>query len=193
MHASYIDAEEPATILPTLVEGYVVCRRGTMERRVISAVLGSCRHDRTIHAMLKRYGEHGKISPGEDNDGATSDVVAPLSTRRSRDGRMGSEGARNCPASPASTTEKVLSDTMLTDVQRGLGRKRRKVSGCLLTTMSHGRTYWSTVLALGTIPRRNFTRKRGDDLKIRHVIGYIFQPHVTQLLAWGSIRFRVGR
>lgn len=40
--------------------------------------------------------------------------------------------------------------------------------------------------------RRKHSRRKSDDSKIQHVWRFIFQPDVTQLLAWGTIRIRSG-
>lgn len=58
--------------------------------------------------------------------------------------------------------------------------------------MRHGCTEWATVVAMGYISRRKFSHKREDDSKISHVFWYIFSPDVTQLLAWRTIRLKVG-
>lgn len=42
--------------------------------------------------------------------------------------------------------------------------KRRKLSREMCATMSQGWTDWATVIAIGSILRRNLSRKRGDDI-----------------------------
>lgn len=71
--------------------------------------------------------------------------------------------------------------------------KRWKISGGMRSMLSQGRTDWETMMAVGGIFRRKHSRMKGNNAKIRHVLHFIFQPDVTQLLAWGTIRIKCGR
>lgn len=70
--------------------------------------------------------------------------------------------------------------------------KRRKSCRGLPSTLKNGRRDWETVRGQGKIPRQKFSRRKGDDEKIRHVIKYMIQPEATQLLAWRTIRLYFG-
>lgn len=43
VHAAYFGAEDPSHIVATIVEGYIACWRGSVERQMLRTVLASCK------------------------------------------------------------------------------------------------------------------------------------------------------
>lgn len=66
-----------------------------------------------------------------------------------------------------------------------------KLSGGLRSTLSNVICDWAILLTVSSIPHGRFSRCPGDDDQIKHVLQYVFQPGITQLLAWGTIWLRV--
>lgn len=64
---------------------------------MLHPVVGSCLDDRKIDVLLKRLGEDGDSSPGEDDEGVSSDVVPLHAKPRNEDQIRSSERTNNCP------------------------------------------------------------------------------------------------
>lgn len=54
LFSAFIDGEDPALIVPSIVRGCVACRRGSLERRMLRAVLASCKADRNVDTLLHK-------------------------------------------------------------------------------------------------------------------------------------------
>lgn len=50
--SSFIDEEDPAIIVLTIVHGYIACTLGSVERHFLGTVIASCRVDSKVHMML---------------------------------------------------------------------------------------------------------------------------------------------
>lgn len=51
---SFVDGEDPALIVPTIVQEYVSCTRASVEWHVLRAFLASCKEDRKVATLLRK-------------------------------------------------------------------------------------------------------------------------------------------
>lgn len=172
LQTSFVDGKNAKLVVPTLVGVYVSATRGSIEHRVLctdEAYLNSCPLDRKIVSMLHKLGEHGDyctcadVGAGMERDeGGVSE--GGEGCRSMEDGEDSGVVSHGTKVASSPTRYGVIADNC------GPRRKKWKLTGGLRTTMIHGRTDWVPVLAVGTIPRGKFSRKTGDDNKIKHVL-----------------------